>query len=976
MGFTFSNANIKENKLVFIYEECEYSGVRKIAGVVRDDIEKVFGAKPIGVESANFSDTAAFFSYPVFFGTVGKSEMLEKLAVKKAVNLFDIAGEREVYSIRIVDELELDGFRFESALVIAGSDKRGTIYGLFRLSEMLGVSPLSGWLDVQPQKLSELTLSPEDSYLSKTPSVKYRGFFINDEWPAFGNYCKRNYGGFNAKVYGKVFELLLRLKGNYLWPAMWTAVFSEDGPQAANCALADELGVIMGTSHHEPCMRQGEEYSHVRGPGSPYGDAWDFLSNREGIIKFWEDGISARRDYENVYTVGMRGEADSAIMGSGATLADNIALLRDVIATQNRLLEEGLGKPATHIPRMFALYKEVEPFFYGDDKTAGLMNDPALEGVTLMLCDDNYGNLRSVPTQEMREHSGGYGMYYHFDYHGAPISYEWINTNYLPKVWEQMTQAYDFGIRDLWIVNVGDIFTHEYPLAFFLDLAYDFEKWGTSERNSATKYTELFVQKNFSSYSDEQRSDIVKLLLGYTKITGRRRTEAMNDDVYAPFAYGESDRTIECIDELTDLASRIYKSLDDDTSFAFYELVYLPLTATMNIQKMWLLTGKNHAYASFGSTYANTLAEEIRGCLKKDKKIVEKLHSIHKGKWYGMGMSEHIGFKNWCEEECQKPVVHTFEPAGKSRLIVVISSSGQHTEGGFWSGQELTCGDALNPLVCGGYIELSTAGLEKVSYEITSEDDFIDIMEPGKSVKCGQLKKVFIFVDRMKIKADSEYVLGHVCVRTKDTTVKIRIPVYNPIMPDGMEQNTYLYHEDDESSYMNYISIGADCYESGKETEAGAFQVIKGYGRGGAAVKAYPQDVVFTRDDAPSVTYAFNIERAGRYNVRLYTSPANPCFKDNRIVVGVSFGAGDYREVNLIPDGYEVRDHNKPWEAGVLANVRCTDVETDLKKGINKITISALSPGLVLEKIVIVRVGCELPYSYLGAPESFKITDK
>lgn len=975
MGFTFSNTNIKDNNIVFIYENSAYSGVRKIAGRVRDDIEKVFRAKPVGVEVENFADTAAFFSYPVFFGTIGKSEMLDKLAAVNAVNLFDIAGEREVYSITVADDIELDGFSFKSALIIAGSDKRGTIYGLFKLSEMLGVSPFVDWLDIKPQVLTERTFMREDSFCSKSPSVKYRGFFINDEWPAFGNFCGKNHGGFTSKVYGRVFELLLRLKGNYLWPAMWSSVFPEDGPGMLNCELADELGVIMGTSHHEPCMRQGEEYSHVRGEGSIYGDAWDFRTNREGIIKFWEDGISARGRFENVYTVGMRGEADSAIMGQDSSLADNIELLRDVLVTQNRLLEKGLEKPVGTIPRMFALYKEVEPFFYGDDKTPGLMNDPALDGVTLMLCDDNYGNLRSIPTKEMREHPGGYGMYYHFDYHGAPVSYEWMNTNYLPKVWEQMTYAYDCGIRDLWIVNVGDIFTHEYPLAYFLDLAYDFDTWGTKERESAAKYTCRLVGQNFPSFTDEQKDSTVKLLLGYTKITGRRRTEAMNDNVYAPFSYGECDRTLESIGELTGLASDIYKSLDDDTAFAFYELVYLPLTATMNIQKMWLLTSKNHAYASFGSTYANTLADDIRSCLKKDKKITEKLHTIHKGKWYGMGMSEHIGFKYWCEEECQKPVIHTFEPAGKSRLIVTVSSSGQHTEGGFWSGEELTLSDALNPLVCGGYIELTTAGEEKVSYEITCDDDFIDIMDPGKSVKCGQLKRVFIFVDRMKMNG-MESVTGHVQVRTEDKTVNIRVPVYNPVIPDDMPANTYLHHEDDKSTYMNFISIGAGCFISKKDTPAGAFEIIKGYGRSGSAVKAYPQDVIFEKKDAPSVTYAFNIENAGEYIARLYTSPANPPFKDRKLMIGVSTGEGTYREINLIPGDFEVKDHNKPWEAGVLANVRCTGIELDLQKGINELSISALSPGLVLEKIVITKSGCEMPYSYLGEPESFRVTDR
>ena len=615
MAFTFSNSNISENQIVFVYEESAYSGVRKVAGKVREDIAKIFGAKPIGIEYTDLKDTAGFFEHPVFFGTVGKSELLDRLAAKGDINLFDIAGGYEVYSFNVIDNLEFDGFTFESAIVIAGSDKRGTIYGLFKLSEMIGISPLSGWLDATPKKLSELKLTKEVSFTSKTPSVKYRGFFINDEWPAFGTFCKKNFGGFNAKAYERVFELLLRLKGNYLWPAMWSAIFPDDGPGLRSCELADEYGVIMGTSHHEPCMRQGEEYSRLRGPESEYGDAWDFAANREGIIRFWKDGIEKRSAFENIYTVGMRGEADTPICADGST-EDNVSLLKDVIRTQNSLIAEGTGRDIHDIPRLFVLYKEVEPFFWGDDKTGGLENDPVLDGITLMLCDDNYGNLRTLPGEEKRDRAGGWGLYYHFDYHGAPISYEWFNTNHLPKIWEELTTAYDNGIRQAWIVNVGDIFTNEYPLAFFLDLAYDFDKWGTADKNSAEKYTNEFVKKNFRMLSDEVNEDISKLLLGYTKISSRRRSEAMNDGVYAPFIYGECEELIKETDEYMKKAQELYRKLPADAVPLFYELVYVPLCANLNIQQMWALTTMNHEYAKMGSTIANSLADEIRAHLK------------------------------------------------------------------------------------------------------------------------------------------------------------------------------------------------------------------------------------------------------------------------------------------------------------------------------------------------------------------------
>ncbi|MGM0901092.1 MAG: glycosyl hydrolase 115 family protein [Bacillota bacterium] len=428
----------------------------------------------------------------VLYGAVDHSPMLQELEEKKLINLSEITGKREVFLFQVVTQ-PFEGV--EQALVIAGSDKRGTIYGLFHLSELLGVSPLVDWSDVRPQRKDSVSLSGDLKYISKEPSVRYRGFFINDEWPAFGNWTIKKYGGFNAEMYDHVFELLLRLKGNYLWPAMWSARFSDDGPGLANAALADEYGVVMGASHHEPCLRYGEEYKYLRGENSIYGDAWNFISNREGITKFWEDGLKRSGKFENVITVGMRGEADTSIMGKGATLADNIELLREVLQTQNQLIRDHVNPNLSEVPRMLALYKEVEPFFYGDENTTGLMNSEELEDVILMLCDDNHGNLRTLPTKEMRNHKGGYGMYYHFDYHGGPISYEWINSSYLPKVWEQMTMAYEFGVRDLWIVNVGDVATQEFPLSYFMDLAYDFEKWGTSAINQTGLYTKQRIQK-------------------------------------------------------------------------------------------------------------------------------------------------------------------------------------------------------------------------------------------------------------------------------------------------------------------------------------------------------------------------------------------------------------------------------------------------------------------------------------------------
>lgn len=512
----------------FIIEQSAYSGVLKIAGKVAHDMELVSGTLPEirVVETIDHEEvrSSAARELTIIVATMEHSRWLD---AQKNIPTDVLKGKRECYGWFFPD----DGLR-ERLLVIVGSDKRGTIYGLFHLSEIFGVSPFVNWCHVMPVHRDEVRLSTDMACIAKEPSVEYRGFFINDEWPAFGTWSEYHFGGPNAKAYEPVFELLLRLKGNYLWPAMWSARFEDDGPGLLNAELADEYGVIMGMSHHEPCLRQGEEYKYLRGKDSIYGDAWNFRTNREGIIRFWEDGLKRSGKFENVITVGMRGEADTAIMGKGATLADNIELLRDVLRTQRKLIRENVNEDLSKVPRMIALYKEVEAFFYGDETTQGLIGSKELYDVILMLCDDNYGNLRTLPTEEMRKHPGGYGMYYHFDYHGWPTSYEWINSSYLPKIWEQMTQAYDFGVQKLWIVNVGDIATQEFPLSFFMDLAYDFERWGTTAPNTTDAYTRLWVKRQFGRLSEVQQAQIADILTDYTRMIHKCRPEALRPETY------------------------------------------------------------------------------------------------------------------------------------------------------------------------------------------------------------------------------------------------------------------------------------------------------------------------------------------------------------------------------------------------------------------------------------------------------------
>ncbi len=964
MDYIISSSKLRNKDIEIVCGKDTLSGVRKIAAKVSGDIKAVFGTAPSVVESSKCKS-------PILVGLAG-----DKLIKDTGVDTSDIEGKREVYKIEVKD----------SALVITGSDKRGAIYGLFKLSEMLGVSPFIDWLDVKPPKMTTFKIPSDYCMVSKEPSVKYRGFFINDEWPAFGNFCMHNFGGFNAKMYEHVFELLLRLKGNYLWPAMWAEIFPDDGPGLANAELADELGVVMGMSHHEPCLRQGEEYKHLRGPKSIYGDAWNFLKNEKGITRFWEDGLKRSGKFENVITVGMRGEADTAIMGKDATLKDNIDLLRKVLKTQNKLIRKYVNKDLDKVPRMLALYKEVEPYFYGDEKTPGLMGDPELDGVTLMLCDDNFGNLRTVPTPEMRSHKGGYGMYYHFDYHGLPISFEWFNTSNLAKTWEQMTTAFDFGIRDLWIVNVGDIFSTEYPLSFFLDLAYDFDRWGTTNPDAPAEYTKLIVDRIFgSNISPADKRDINKLLLGYTRITSARRTEAMNDKVYNAFNYNETFDLLEDIDALMKKCDKIKAKFTGNTEFAFYELVWLPLTANLNVQRMWLLTTLNHAFCELGSTYAMTLAKEINKCIAYDKIIVDELHKIHGGKWYGMGLSEHIGFNNWCEEGCKYPVVGTFEPANKERLITTIKGSCQATEGKFWTGRVLLLDQFLDPSCDEATLLLSTACDKDVKFSVENPCKGLIFSSTEGTIKPYTLNELKVKIDRSAIKKGDS---TEFCIHSADGYTVVKVPFNRASAFKGEKVHHWVgrkdYGEDiikanifdrslEKNAFgMNYISIlPLDYSKAYSSPSFAAYGVIRDYSRGMDVIKAYPQDEVLGVKNAPYLEYKINVPEEGKYDVTLYTNPSNPFSREPKILVGISVNEGKLKKINMIPEGFAVGDGNPYWSQGVLDNIRKTTFTVDLKAGLNTLSIHAINPNLVLQKIVICEEGAKIPESYLGPKPTY-----
>lgn len=952
-----------DNRFMFTYESKSFPGVNKIAAEVRNDIFLV-----TGFHAGEYTKGCKCKNL-VIYGTVDKSDYLEDLDKRGLINLDEIRGKWEVYSFQVIDK-PMDGV--EHALVIAGSDKRGTIYGLYHLSELLGVSPLVNWNHVYPKKRKNVFLTDEVNIVTKEPSVKYRGFFINDEWPAFGTWATEHFGDANAKCYERVFELLLRLKGNYLWPAMWKNNFSMDGPGLESARLADELGVVMSTSHHEPCMRTGEEYRLLRGKDSIYGDDWSFINNREGITRFWRDGLLRNKPFENVITLGMRGERDSKILGPDASLKENVDLIRDVLKTQNDLIRETIDEDLDNVPRQIVLFSEVEEFFYGDEKTKGFKDDPELEGVTLMLSDNNVGYLRTLPKEDMLGHKGGYGMYYHMDMHGGPYSHKWIGTTYLPRVWEQMTTAYDFGVRQIWVVNIGDIGTQEFGLSYFLDLAYDIEKWGGEDPSITEKYASEWVEKQFGAMLPQSgRNKACKIIWDYTSLLEKRRHEIMNDNVYHPLHFGEADRILEISDGILKEAGALKKKIANEDLSAFISLLYFPACGTANLMKMWILAGKNDLFARQNRIEANEVATLIDACVSRDAELIDEYETVDGGYYKGFGKSEHIGFVNWNEEDDRFPLRHLVYGANGSRLLVARKDDEFYMTGTEWCNRPQTWRDMLRPDVDSIEFDLIAAGKKPSHFKITSDCEWFSFSKTEGDVKVRERITLSVNKGLVNEKIIGTFAVEDVGVSKAVVTVEV---APGKVVPD-------LFMEND-----GYICIEAEHFADKKDVAGRGFKVLTPYGRNGSAVKLFPSTTDFSKgkeisdnakklpfkeNDLPYVEYRFFAESEGDYELCFEMAPTTPVIFDTKQYMAYAMNGEKPVVINTVKELGRPFFGSPQWAYEARDNVKKVNVAVKCKEGENALRFYAISPGMILERLIFVRNGVKLPYSYLGPRESY-----
>ena len=582
------------------YVQTEHSCVQLAVTNLAKDFEQVTGVRPALSTEATTS---------ILVGTVGVNPQID--AWVKQGELHDLKGKTEKYIIKTI------GHR----LIIAGSDKRGTVYGIYELSRQIGVSPWYYWADVPVDRHAEIYVK-NGEYTDGEPAVRYRGLFLNDEAPCLTTWVKNtfgtNYGG--HQFYEKVFELILSLKGNYLWPAMWGWAFYADDPE--NLKTADAMGVMMGTSHHEPMARNHQEYARDR---QGWG-AWNYATNKENLDRFFREGIERMKNTDDIVTIGMRGDGDEA-MGKGT----DTKLLESIIDNQRRIIKEVTKRPAKETPQIWALYKEVQDYY-----DAGLR---VPDDVTILLCDDNWGNVRRLPTAEEQKRKGGWGLYYHVDYVGAPRNSKWINVTPIQNMWEQLQLAYNGGIQKLWILNVGDLKPMEYPIQLFMDMAWDPSKYRV---DNLLDHTRDFCAESFG---DDQAFEASQLLNLVSKYNGRITAEMLDATTYTTEEFA---RVVSEYQALEARALRQFITLKPEVQDAYRQIILFPIQAMGNIYEMYYAQAMNHELAKQGNPEANCWAERCRQAFKRDSLLCLQYNKeIASGKWDGMMIQKHISYKIW-----------------------------------------------------------------------------------------------------------------------------------------------------------------------------------------------------------------------------------------------------------------------------------------------------------------------------------------
>lgn len=920
----------------------DWKGVIRAANDLGDDVRKVTGTPSELMQTEQLNKGA------IIIGTIGKSRLIDQLVADKKIDISTIKGQWESFLIQTVG----------NNLVIAGSDKRGAIFGIYDVSEKIGVSPWYWWADA-PVKKSKSLYVKAGRYIQHSPKVKYRGIFINDESPSLSGWASAKFGGINSKMYVHMFELLLRLKANFLWPAMWGNAFNEDDTMSP--VLADEYGIVMGTSHHEPMMRAQKEYTNRKADIGP----WDYTTNAANIQKFWYDGLQRNKNFDNLITIGMRGDGDVA-MGKGDDEA-NIKTLRKVVADQQDLIGKVYGRSPSEIPQAWAIFTEVQRYY-----DAGLT---VPDHVTLLFCDNNWGYIRRTGPQKEKNRKGGLGLYYHIDMNGGPWNDRWINTTTIPKLHEQLNLAYQTGINREWIINVGDLKPKELPIDFIMHYAWNPD---AIPANKAFEYTINWAEGIFGKPHAKEIADI---LSKYAKYNLWRKPEVEDPRIFSFVNYHEADREFKIWSDLAAKAEALEKKIPAEAKDAYYELVLYPAKASAGVAEMYLDAGRNNLYAKQGRVSANDYARQARDLFALDQRLSNRYNdSIAGGKWKNMMSDIHIGYRQWSmPHQNRLPELNEVTPLANPAMGIAVEGSEQAWPGNVTKA-ELTDFDILSKQRY--FIDVFNRGQGAFQFKATADRPWIIMSASHGAVK----KETRLYVDidwntvpKGKATGSIEISQGDTKVSVLTTAVKTRLPNTRKPYFGGWGE----------------FSIPAQKFSLNAPGHHTKWVMLPDLGRSVGCMGI--SDVTApsaTPELAPRLEYRIFLPDTGSAKVCLGILPTQDVNPRRGLRIAVSIDGqnpqvldarkGFHDEFNeytpaslamspglkpLPPLGqnYALVSRGKPRRDEVFDNLRWLDVKLTVKRaGLHSLKIFMIDPEVVLENIVI-NPNDKYP-SYFGAP--------
>ncbi|EXL90452.1 hypothetical protein NOF04DRAFT_20618 [Fusarium oxysporum II5] len=777
-----------------VVDQSDYPGVIRAAEDLARDFARVTkgDASPLVVISTESDYDKIQTKTAIIVGSVASSGIIKTLAQQGKLDTQAVDGKWEKFSTNIIDQ---PLGKCEKALVIAGSDKRGTIFGIYTLSEQIGVSPWYWWADVPPKHHEEL-YATEKQTVHGEPSVRHRGIFLNDEAPALTGWVREKFGGYNSKFYVKVFELLLRLKANFLWPAMWPgypnpgASFFTDDP--LNQKLADEYGIVISTSHHEPMQRLSNEWFAENPDGS-----WNWLTNKQKITEFFEHGASRAKGCDSYFTLGIRGEYDKKMLAE-----DPAAVVQDAIETQRQVIKKVYGQE-DGVPQLFAIYKEVQSMF-----ETGRLSVP--DDVTLLFQDDNFGTIRRLPTKEEAKRKGGAGVYYHLQYVGDPRSYKWINTNSLGKVWHQLQQAYHHNARQIWVFNVGDLKPQEIPISFAMALAWDIN---SIKHDTLSQFFRQAADREFGA---ELADDVGSIWHRHDRLLALRKHEHIEPDTFSVLHYREADSVYRQWKELLDDAENLQARVSEEQKAASFQLVLHPTKASYIYNKVRWSQALNKLYARQRRNSANTYAQIALDAFDQDFTLSEEYHSLLDGKWNHILMQPHYGYEDtWhapsrdmigglCfvqKRQNSNPIVGQMGVAVEGHEGVRPGRINEESERTHPSRRDLVPGLTLRPMSRYGpearYFDIFTRGVPNINWSVSALQPWIKLSKASGILVPGEDDaRVEISIDWDQVPDDfKEEVL--IDVRSEEGDFEqVHLPINGRRVPDSfggfVEQDSFV----------------------------------------------------------------------------------------------------------------------------------------------------------------------------------------